>query len=676
MNSAPLSIVITGEVDHGKSSVVGGLLIETGTVPQSQIEKVKQICQKSGKEFEPAFLLDAFEEEQNLGITIDISQIHFATAARNYRLIDSPGHRDFLKNMVSGSSAADAALILVDAQSGVTEQTRRHCYLLKLLGIKTAIVLINKIDLFQYAEDSFLKVQADCQAFLNQLGLAVSVFIPLSAKFGVNLSRLSDQTPWYRGPTLLQALDQISFSKAPESAPVRFSVQDVYKTTDRRVIVGRVESGRIEKGAELKIWPSGQKIKVATIEKWNAPQVQRADQSDCVGITLVEEAFVERGKVIAPVPSDSSVTEYFQATIFWMGKERARIGDSFKIKLLTQEMECKIESILGIVDTNSLKQVQMSGDFIDRNEVADVRIRLSSPLFMDVFQEINASGRFVLIQDYRVVGGGIVTQTRAASVMESLKAAKELRHVTESWWRSFLKATSWRLSGFIATYVLVFWFTDNKKMALTIGGVEAFSKILLFFIHERIWNHFSIGKKEIQPVVVWFTGLPCAGKTTLAEKLYEKLKQEGLKVEHLDGDRVRSLFPMSDFSREGRDSHVQRVGFLASKLAQNGVFVVASFVSPFASGRRFVRGICPRFIEVYVSTPLVVCEQRDVKGMYKKARQGKIDHFTGVSDPYEVPSNPEVVINTQELSVEQSVDLILNALKKLEPAAVRRKWTW
>lgn len=667
----PLSIVIAGEVDHGKSSIVGRILEDTGAIPPSRIEAVKKICEASGKIFEPAFLLDAFDEEQKQGVTIDITRIYFDTPRRRYLLIDAPGHKEFLKNMVSGSSAADAAVLVVDAQEGVQEQTRRHGYLLGMLGIRSIVVVLNKMDLVHYDQARYQAVVTELKIFLTKLNIKANAFVPISARDGENISRSQKRAFWYEGPTLLEALDQIQDPKSLTDQPFRMAVQDVYKFDERRILAGRIESGRIEVGQSIKFSPSGRVARVASIERWNAPVSKTAEAGDSIGITLDEQAFVERGQIATMVDGAVLVSDIFDASIFWMGKQPATPGMPLTIQFLTQEADCVITSINSITDATNLSQSTTGVSQIYPSSVADVSLKIARPIAFDSFEKIRPTGRFVLLVQGKIAGGGIVKYPPMirASDRKEVSPAVVTRltrrgRYRESPWRSFLKASSWRVSGFITTFFLVSFFTRNFKAAAEIGLVEAAVKVFLFFLHERLWDRVQVGREEFSPVVLWFTGLPSAGKSTLSEAVGKELVARGLRVEHLDGDSVRAIFPETGFSPQERDQHIRRVGYLASRLESNGVLVIASFVSPHRESRQFVRNLCQNFVEVYVSTPLAVAEKRDVKGLYAKARRSEILNFTGVQDQYEAPENAELVINTEGRSPEDCVQEILSYLDK------------
>lgn len=662
--------------------MVGRLLEETHAVPQSRIEKIKHSCAQSGIPYEPAFLLDAFEEEQRQGITIDISQIYFDTPQRRYHVLDSPGHRDFLKNMMSGSTAADTAVLLIDAKEGIREQTRRHSYLLRLLGIESILVAVNKMDLFQYREESFRKIQHEYQQFLREVGVHALHYVPISAKDAVNIGSKSQKMPWYSGPTLLEALDLLPERAGKDGSSLRFSVQDVYKFDDRRIIAGRVESGSLNVGDSLRVWPGGQSIRIASIERWSAAQRTTARSGESIGVTLEEQVFVERGQLIGPQSAPIPVATQFEANVFWLGKDSVFSGTSLKLKLLSQEVDCEIERIQSKVDPVTLQSSNGEGLEIFENDVAQVVIRTAKPIAFDSFKSVRASGRFVLLNGGFITGGGIISRPlRRESDLPAVPDGEGSPVDTgfpppesyrESRWRSLLKAATWRLSGFVFTVGLVEFFTRNAQIAFAIGFLEALSKILLFFVHERVWNRVSLGRREVKPAVLWFTGLPSSGKSTLSEALSLRLKEQGLRAEILDGDVIRAIFSDQSFSREGRNSHVRKVGYLASRLASNGVFVIVALVSPYRESRDFVRRLFPRFLEIYLSTPLEECEKRDVKGMYARARRGDISNFTGVSDPYEAPENPDLVLDTSLEDVDASVDRIISYLRKYDSSIFRQ----
>lgn len=403
---ASMNIVIVGHVDHGKSTLVGRLFYDTDSLPEGRYDAVARVCEETGKPFEFAFLLDALEEERDQGITIDTAQAQFHTALRDYVLIDAPGHKEFLKNMVTGASSAEAAILLIDAAEGVQEQSRRHGYILHLLGIKQVTVAINKMDLVGYAQETFEAVRDEYLVFLKQLGVHPASVIPVSAREGDNIATKSEKMPWYDGPTIIEALDSFTARPSRERQPLRFPVQDVYKFDQRRIVAGRIESGTITVGDEILFSPSGHRAVVKTIERWNSPNTGPAMAGESVGITLTEQIFVERGQVISHVPDAPHSTTELLANIFWLGNRHLVTGHPYVLKLATQEIPCQVGSISAVLDTASLDTGRHQHE-VAKNEVATVTFSLNKSVAFDEFTDIVETGRFVLVDGYDVAGGGI-----------------------------------------------------------------------------------------------------------------------------------------------------------------------------------------------------------------------------------------------------------------------------
>ena len=417
-NKEVLNIVVVGHVDHGKSTVIGRLLHDTKSLPEGTIDKVKRIAKETGKPFEYAYLLDAFEEEQKQGITIDITQIQFATEKREYVIIDAPGHKEFLKNMISGAANAEAALLIIDAKEGVQEQSKRHAYILSLLGIKKVYVVLNKMDLVNYSEKIFEEVKANMTEFLADLGVFPLNYIPVSAFYGENILTSSEKMPWFKGDSIISAIDVIKKDKGIEEKPLRFPIQDVYKFDDRRIIAGRIENGRLKVGDEIIIYPDGKKTTIKSIEHW-APKDAKtvAEAGESIGITVTDEFFNKRGEIISTIDNPPNVTNSFRANIFWMGKTDLVKNKKYKIKLATQEVEAEIENIIRVVDASSL-DTDKEVNKVVLNDVAEVIIKTKEPLVFDIFSESNITGRFVIVDGYDVAGGGIITENEEVKVAE------------------------------------------------------------------------------------------------------------------------------------------------------------------------------------------------------------------------------------------------------------------
>lgn len=404
-----LKIVVVGHVDHGKSTVIGRLLYDTKSLPEGAIEKVKRISKETGKPFEYAYLLDAFEEEQKQGITIDTTQIQFHTKKRDYVIIDAPGHVEFLKNMISGAANAEAALLVIDANEGVREQSKRHGYILSLLGIKKVYVLVNKMDLIDYSEEKFLDVKSDMDTFLKSINVFPQKYIPVSAFHGENIALRSEKMPWYKGDTVLDALDIFEKDKDIIDKPLRLPIQDVYKFDNRRIIAGRIESGVLNVGDEIVIYPSKRASKVKSIEYWQEKdKATKVEAGMSVGITLFDEFFYKRGEFITRKDDEAPlVGDTFKANIFWMGENRLTINKRYKLKLVTQETECEIAAINRVIDASTLFSNDNAKE-VNTNEVAEVVIKTKDKICFDEFRNNHVTGRFVIVDGYDISGGGII----------------------------------------------------------------------------------------------------------------------------------------------------------------------------------------------------------------------------------------------------------------------------
>jgi bifunctional enzyme CysN/CysC/sulfate adenylyltransferase subunit 1 len=404
-----LNIVVVGHVDHGKSTVIGRLLYDTKSLPEGAIERVKRISKEKGKPFEYAYLLDAFEEEQKQGITIDTTQLQFRTALRDYVIIDAPGHKEFLKNMISGAASAEAALLIIDANEGIQEQSKRHGYILSLLGIQKAYVLVNKMDLIDYSEEKFNEIKQDMNEFLNNLHVYPLKYIPISAFYGENITTKSDKMPWYKGEPILAAIDLFEKEKGLEGKPLRFPIQDVYKFDHRRIVAGRIETGTLRQGDTVLISPSNKMTKIKSIEYWadrDKTDIVYAGMS--VGITVEDEFFNQRGEFIVHPEAPPLVADTFKANLFWMGKKELVKNKEYKLKLVTQEVECEIYAISKAIDATTLATVENASQ-VKTNDVAEVIIKTKRPISFDEFKNNQITGRFVLVDGYDVSGGGIVS---------------------------------------------------------------------------------------------------------------------------------------------------------------------------------------------------------------------------------------------------------------------------
>ncbi|MGB0670380.1 MAG: adenylyl-sulfate kinase [Rhodospirillales bacterium] len=611
----PLRVVFVGHVDHGKSTVVGRLFNDTGSIPEGKVEAIQAMCTKRGMPFEWAFVMDALKAERDQGITIDTSQIFFKTDKRNYVMIDAPGHKEFLKNMITGAAQADAALLVVDAREGVQEQTRRHGYLLHLLGIRQITVVLNKMDLVDWSEQRFQDVAAEVRAYLDSVGISpdsLSV-IPVSARNGDFIVNRTDNAPWYKGPTIAEALDAKTPPVLTDDLPLRLPVQDVYKFDDRRIIAGRIESGALNVGDELIFSPGNKRARIRSIERWAASEPALAARAgESVGITLDDQLFVERGQVASHVAAAPMLTNVFKARIFWLSHDALKAGDRLKLKLGTAEHNVVVDRIDRVIDVADLKGGE--ADRVERNAVAEIVLSSRGLMALDPFTSNQRTGRFVLVRDYDIVGGGLVSMDGYADQRDrfEIKSANITRveHRVPPDQR-------WQVNG-----------------------------------------HKS--------GILWFTGLSGAGKSTLAFKLEQELFARGYQVYTLDGDNIRhGLSANLGFSPEDRAENIRRVGECATLFARAGFLVLTSFISPYRADRDRVRTISGSYFhEVHVQADVETCAARDPKGLYAKAKAGKIAEFTGISAPYEAPTNPELVIDTARHSIEDSVENLLAYVRR------------
>ncbi|MCH4168953.1 MAG: GTP-binding protein [Streptococcaceae bacterium] len=418
MSKTSLNLVVVGHVDHGKSTVIGRLLHDTGSLPQGTIDKVKRIAKETGKPFEYAYLLDAFEEEQQQGITIDITQIQFQTKNREYVIIDAPGHVEFLKNMISGAANAEAAFLIVDVKRGVEEQTKRHAYMLKLLGIQKVYAIFNKMDLINYSKSRFQEVQTDLLQFLDSLNLKVLDFIPVSAFYGENILNQTGVMSWYSGKTLIEVLDSIEKNPDIAKQPLRFPIQDVYKFDNRRIIAGRIESGTISVGDTIQIFPEGRKTVVESFAYWQeSDKKQKALPGESVGITVRDEFFNNRGELITHPATPPIVANAFLANVFWMGKTPLIKNKRYKIKLATQEVYGEVVKIEKVLDASTLEQFE-DAEQVKINDVAEVVFSTEQAIVLDAFKDFSVTGRFVIVDGYDVSGGGTVAEKRSVTETE------------------------------------------------------------------------------------------------------------------------------------------------------------------------------------------------------------------------------------------------------------------
>jgi len=605
----PIKIVIVGHVDHGKSTLIGRLFHDTGSLPDGKTEAIRAMCERRGMPFEWAFLMDALKAERDQGVTIDVSHIHFKTAKRDFVLIDAPGHREFIKNMVTGASQADAAVLVVDAEEGVQEQTRRHAYLLHLLGIRQVVVAVNKMDIVNFSEARFQQVAAEVKDYLADLGIDLqhTLVVPVSSRDGDNIVSLSERMPWYEGVTLAESLDDFQPPVPSLQLPLRFPIQDVYKFDQRRIFAGRIESGHLNKGDTLLFSPSNKTARVASIEAWSAKEpvmALRAGQS--VGVTLDEQLFVERGEMASLVSNPPMLSNVFRGRLFWLGHKPLVAGSRYKLKLCTAEFQVEVERIERVIDVKDLGTTKT--DRVERNAVAEVVLRSRGLMALDPFDVNMVTGRFVLVEDFDIVGGGLTS-----------------------------------MDGYA-----------DQRPGQTIRSTN------IFRVEHRVPMEDRWHANGHRGGILWMTGLSGSGKSTLGFFLEQHLFRKGYQVYVLDGDNIRhGLCADLGFSPEDRVENIRRVGNAAALFARAGFLVITAFISPYRSDRDRIRAVAPDiFHEIHIDANLAVCEQRDPKGLYVKARKGEIAEFTGVSAPYEAPLSPEVRVDTAAHSPEECLAIL------------------
>ena len=604
-----VGVVIVGHIDHGKSTVIGRLLNDTDSLPAGKLEEIEAVCKKRNTPFEWSFVLDAFQAERDQAVTIDTTQIYFSTASRNYVIIDAPGHREFLKNMISGAAQADAAVLVVDATEGVQEQTKRHAYMLHLLGMQQVCVVINKMDKAKFDAKTFEKVSKESSEYLKSIGLTPAHIIPISAREGDMMVERGDNMKWYKGKTLTEALDAFAVKGSAEAHPMRFPVQDVYRFDEKRILVGRIESGILRKGDTIFFSPTNEKAKITSIESWPDKDGKvQAGAGESVGITLDDRIFVERGHMGSHEKELPMLSNVFRTNIFWLSKNPMKVGNTYKIRFGTTEASVTVQSIDTLVDTGTLEKSTKTGQ-VERNAVAEVTLRARDMLPIDSHDSNATLGRVVLYEGHDVAGGGLIN-----------------------------------MDGY----------PDQRQLS------EPKSKNI-YKVSHSVTPEMRADRSGHYGSVFWFTGLSGAGKSTLAVEVEKAIFEKGMNSYVLDGDNVRyGLNSDLGFSPEDRTENIRRVGEVAALQANAGIIVLSAFISPYQADRDRARTAAPQsFHEIYVKADLATCEGRDPKGLYKKARKGEIKEFTGIDSPYEPPVNPELVVDTESNDVETCVKQVV-----------------
>ncbi|MDA8666245.1 sulfate adenylyltransferase subunit CysN [Alphaproteobacteria bacterium] len=610
-----LRFITCGSVDDGKSTLIGRLLYDSKMIFDDQLSALEAASKKSGTQGEAidfALLVDGLAAEREQGITIDVAYRFFATEKRKFIVADTPGHEQYTRNMVTGASTADLAVLLVDARQGILTQTRRHAYLVHLLGIKHIVLAVNKMDLVDFDQMRFDEIVADFTHFAANLEMTPPLAIPISGLAGDNITQKSANTPWYAGPALLPHLETVELAEdAAQQAPFAMPVQWVNRPNlDFRGFSGRLAGGTVKPGDKVRIVPSGKTSTIASIVTMAADASQcdltEAVAGQSVTLTLKDEIDCSRGDVIAAADNPPLAADRFEASLVWMDETEMLPGRAYELRIGTQAVSARIQAPKYAVNVNNMEHLAAAS--LGLNEIGVVELATDRPVVFAPFADSQKLGSFVLIDK-------LTNATVAAGMLHfSLRRAHNIH------WQA----------------------VDVDRAA-----------------------HAAL--KGQQPKILWFTGLSGSGKSTIANALEKKLHANGKHTFLLDGDNVRhGLNKDLGFTDADRIENIRRIGEVAKLMTDAGLIVLTAFISPFRAERDMVRALVPAgdFIEVHVDTPLDVAERRDVKGLYKKARDGTLKNFTGIDSPYEPPETPEIVVNTTELSADEAADVIIAYLDK------------
>lgn len=610
-----LRFITCGSVDDGKSTLIGRLLYDSKMIFDDQLSALEAASKKSGTQGEAidfALLVDGLAAEREQGITIDVAYRFFATEKRKFIVADTPGHEQYTRNMVTGASTADLAVLLVDARQGILTQTRRHAYLVHLLGIKHIVLAVNKMDLVDFDQMRFDEIVADFTHFAANLEMTPPLAIPISGLAGDNITQKSANTPWYAGPALLPHLETVELAEdAAQQAPFAMPVQWVNRPNlDFRGFSGRLAGGTVKPGDKVRIVPSGKTSTIASIVTMAADASQcdlaEAVAGQSVTLTLKDEIDCSRGDVIAAADNPPLAADRFEASLVWMDETEMLPGRAYELRIGTQAVSARIQAPKYAVNVNNMEHLAAAS--LGLNEIGVVELATDRPVVFAPFADSQKLGSFVLI--------------------------------------------------------------DNLTNATVAAGMLHFSLRRAHNIH---WQAVDVDRaahaalKGQQPKILWFTGLSGSGKSTIANALEKKLHANGKHTFLLDGDNVRhGLNKDLGFTDADRIENIRRIGEVAKLMTDAGLIVLTAFISPFRAERDMVRALVPAgdFIEVHVDTPLDLAERRDVKGLYKKARAGTLKNFTGIDSPYEPPETPEIVVNTTELSADEAADVIIAYLDK------------
>ncbi len=603
-----LRFITCGSVDDGKSTLIGRLLYDSKMIFEDQLAALENDSKKvgtQGAEIDFALLVDGLAAEREQGITIDVAYRFFSTEKRKFIVADTPGHEQYTRNMVTGASTADLAVILVDARKGVLVQTRRHSYLCHLIGIRNIVLAVNKMDLVDYDQATFDRIVADYAEFARSIGIESFTALPISGFKGDNITGPSANTPWYSGPTLMDHLETVEVNSARDAEkPFRLPVQWVNRPNlDFRGFAGLVATGSIRPGDEVRVLPSGKTTTVTRIVTLDG-DLEQAVAGQSVTLCFADEIDCSRGNVISVADNPPQVADQFEATLVWLNDEALHVGRAYWLKIGTQTVSATVQHPKYAVNVNTLEHI--AAKTLELNAIGVAELITDKPIVFEPYAENRALGGFILIDK-------ITNATVGAGMLHfSLRRSQNVH------WQAL----------------------DISREA-------------------------RAAMKNQKPAVLWFTGLSGSGKSTIANLVEKKLARMNRHTFLLDGDNVRhGLNKDLGFTEADRIENIRRVGEVARLMTDAGLIVITAFISPFRAEREMVRSLLPEgeFFEVFIDTPLAVAEERDVKGLYKKAREGSLKNFTGIDSPYEAPVNPEIRIDTTGITPEQAAQLIVDNL--------------
>jgi bifunctional enzyme CysN/CysC len=603
-----LRFITCGSVDDGKSTLIGRLLYDSKMIFEDQLAALEADSKRvgtQGGEIDFALLVDGLAAEREQGITIDVAYRFFTTENRKFIVADTPGHEQYTRNMVTGASTADLAVILVDARKGVLTQTRRHSFLAHLLGIRHIVLAVNKMDLVGYDKAVFDRITLAYRAFASEIGITNFTAIPISGFKGDNITALSANTPWFKGPALVDHLETVEIGgTADEAKPFRMPVQWVNRPNlDFRGFSGQLASGKVKPGDAVRILPSGKTTTIDRIVTLDG-DLDEAVAGQSVTLTLTDEVDCSRGDVIAAADAPPETADQFEATLVWMADEAMIPGRAYWLKLATQSVSATVQAPKYEINVNTLDR--LAAKTLDLNGIGVVEVSTDKPITFEAYADNKALGGFILIDK-------LTNATVAAGMLHfSLRRAQNVH---------------WQASDI------------DRDMRANL--------------------------KNQRPALLWFTGLSGSGKSTIANLVEKKLHRMNRHSFLLDGDNVRhGLNKDLGFTEADRIENIRRVGEVAKLMTDAGLIVITAFISPFRAEREMVRAMLPEgeFLEIFIDTPLAEAERRDVKGLYKKARAGQLKNFTGIDSPYEAPQAPEIRIDTTAMTAEEAADLIVERL--------------